>query len=295
MAGYTGIYPISLLDFQNDKNFKVLVSDGIGLIWLTFNLHKTSPIQDLNVRKAIMYATDVDRIVDLVYQGYAKKVDSFVYPELPAYNPNLPKYDFSPDKAKQVLDAAGYKDKDNDGILNDPKTGKNVSLELIVPSDWSSEVKLATVMKEQLKNVGIDIALKTLDLDTYYAFIYAPTEDKWDFAIGEEEPGPYADWIWEMSRGYDNGGEGWNQAYYNNAEFDEHLDKLLSETDVSKRKEILFAMQQLIAEDLPYGLMLRPDIIDPVRIDKWEGYVQTMGGVITWINPWTLINIKPKQ
>ncbi len=58
--------------------------------------------------------------------------------------------------------------------------------------------------------------MKTLDLDTYYAFIYAPAEDKWDFAIGEEEPGPYANWIWETSRSYDGGGEGWNQAYYNN-------------------------------------------------------------------------------
>jgi hypothetical protein len=54
-------------------------------------------------------------------------------------------------------------------------------------------------------------------------------------------------------------------------------------------------MQQMISEDLPYAIMLRPDIIDPVRIDKWQGYVQTMGGVITWINPWTMFNIKPKK
>ena len=70
---------------------------------------------------------------------------------------------------------------------------------------------------------------------------------------------------------------------------------MLSETDMAKRKQISFAMQALIAEDLPYGLLLRPDIIDPVRVDKWSGYVQTMGGVITWINPWTLFEIHPKK
>lgn len=295
MAGYTGVYPVSLPEFEKDKNFKVIISKGIGLIWLSFNLHKPSPIQDLNVRKAIMHGTNVNGIIDLVYQGYAKRVDSFVYPELPEYNPNLPKYDYNPEKAKQILAKAGYVDKDNDGVLNDPKSGKNVSLELIAPSDWATEVKLATIMKQQLKTIGIEIDLKTLDLDTYYAFIYAPTEDKWDFAIGEEEPGPYADWIWEMSRSYGAGGEGWNQSYYDNPKFDALLDELLSETDMAKRKQISFAMQALIAEDLPYGLLLRPDIIDPVRVDKWSGYVQTMGGVITWINPWTLFEIHPKK
>jgi len=295
MMGYSGIRPLSLPEFEGDKNFKIIKSDGIGLIWLSFNLHKKSPIQDLNVRKAIMHGTDLDKIVDLVYQGYAKRVDSFIYPEMANYNPNLPKYDFSPEKAKQILDSAGYADKDNDGIRNDPKTGQNVLLEIIVPSDWATELKLATLMKEQLKDIGIEIALKTLDLDTYYAFIYAPAEDKWDFAVGEEEPGPNADWIWELSRSYGGGGEGWNQSYYDNPEFDELLDNYLSETDMSKRKEYSFKMQLMIAEDLPYAIMLRPDIIDPVRIDKWQGYVQTMGGVITWINPWTMFNIKPKK
>jgi len=295
MAGYTGVYPVSLPNFKGDKNFKIIVSDGIGLIWLTFNLHKPSPIQDLTVRKAIMLGTDLKKIIDLVYQGYAQQVDSFIYPEMPDHNPNLPKYAYNPEKAKQLLEAAGYVDKDKDGIRNDPKTGKNLTLGLIVPSDWSTEVKLATLMKEQLKPLGIDIALKALDLDTYYAFIYAPAEDKWDFAIGEEEPGPYADWIWEMSRSYKAGGEGWNQSYYDNPKFDQTLNAFLSETDLAKRKELSFAMQKMVSDDLPYGLLLRPKIIDPVRIDKWAGYVQTMGGVITWINPWTLFNIHPKK
>jgi peptide/nickel transport system substrate-binding protein len=295
MMGYSGIRAVNLPDFKDDKNFKIIKSEGIGLIWLSFNLHKKSSIQDLNVRKAIMHGTNLDKIVDLVYQGYAKKADSFIYPEMDIYNPNLPKYEYSPEKAKQILDSAGYADKDNDGIRNDPKTGQNMVLDLIVPSDWGAELKLATLMKEQLKDIGIEIALKTLDLDTYYAFIYAPTEDKWDFAIGEEEPGPNGDWIWELSRSYGGGGEGWNQSYYDNPKFDELLDNYLAETDMAKRKEYSFKMQQMIAEDLPYAIMLRPDIIDPVRIDKWQGYVQTMGGVITWINPWTMFNIKPKK
>jgi len=148
---------------------------------------------------------------------------------------------------------------------------RNEGLELIVPSDWSSEVKMVTLLKQQLKAVGFEIAVKTLDLYTYFSFIYEPTGDKWDIAIGEEEPGPHADWIWEFLRSYSGGGEGWNQSYYDNAKFDEHLDAALSETDVAMRKAHMFEMQRMVAEDLPYYIMLRFDVIDQVRIDKWEG------------------------
>jgi len=72
------------------------------------------------------------------------------------------------------------------------------------------------------------------------------------------------------------------------------LNAYLVETDQAKRTTLSRGMQKLIAEDLPYGLLLRPQVIDAVRIDKWQGYTSTMGGVITWINPWTLFNIQPK-
>ena len=293
MMGYFGIQPINVPDFQNDKNTKILVSDGIAMSWLTFNLHKQSPIQDLTVRKAIMHGINLNMVVDLVYQGYAKKVNSFIYPELPEYNPNLPDYDYNPEKAKQILEKAGYVDKDEDGIRNDPKSGKNMTFDLIVGSDWIDAIKTANLLKNHLKEIGVDVAVKALELDTYYSFVYAPTEDKWDFALGGEEPGPYADWIWELCRSHTGGGAGWNQSYYNNPRFDELLNKLIGETDLAKRKEYSFAMQQMIAEELPYGIILRPDIIDPVRTDRFEGYVQTMGGVVAWINPWTFFNIRP--
>jgi len=54
-------------------------------------------------------------------------------------------------------------------------------------------------------------------------------------------------------------------------------------------------MQKILAEDLPDGFLIRPDIIDPVRADKLEGYVATMGGVSTWIDPWTYFKVHLKK
>jgi len=100
----------------------------------------------------------------------------------------------------------------------------------------------------------VDIIIKVLDLNTYYEYIYAPTEDKYEIGVGEEEPGPDADWVWQFCRSYEAGGEGWNTAYYNNSKFDETLGKMLA-----------------------------------------ENYVATMGGVSTWINPWTYFKVHLKK
>jgi len=295
MIGYDGCSPLVVNDFKKAKNIRVIVSPGIGLYWLSFNLYKDTPLRDLNVRKAIMYGINKDKIIDVVYRGYANKADSFIYSELPEHNPNLPQYEYNTEKAKETLNNAGYVDTDNDGIRNDPSTGKDLAFELMVPSDWTSEIKTSRLIKEQLKDIGVDIIIKVLDLNTYYEYIYAPTEDKYEIGVGEEEPGPDADWVWQFCRSYEAGGEGWNTAYYNNSKFDETLGKMLAEKDIKKRKEYLYQMQMMISEDLPYGFLVRPDIIDPVRVDKIEGYVATMGGVSTWINPWTYFKVHLKK
>jgi peptide/nickel transport system substrate-binding protein len=231
----------------------------------------------------------------MVYLGYAKPADSFIYPELSTYNPNLPKFAYNPDKARQMLEQAGYLDKDGDGILNDKKRGQNMSFEFLVPSAWPDEVKLAKVIKEQIKDIGIEIKLKVVDLDTYYEFIYTPKEDKFDISISSEEPGPNGSWIWEFARGYHHGGSGWNQAYYDNPEFDKTLDAMNAESDPEKQKALTLKLQEIIAEDLPYAMLVRPDLISPYRTDKFEGHVETMGGLSTWINAWTYFKIRPKK
>jgi len=74
---HEGASPLVIDDFKKDKNIEVIVSPGIGLIWLTFNLHKETPIRDVTARKAIMHRIDRNRIVKIVYLGYAQTADNF--------------------------------------------------------------------------------------------------------------------------------------------------------------------------------------------------------------------------
>jgi len=230
----------------------------------------------------------------MVYLGYAKPADSFIYPETDEYNPNLPKYDYNPELAKKMLKDAGYVDTDGDGILNDKK-GQNIELEFMVPSNWSTEVKMVKLIKEQVKEIGIAITPKIIDLDTYYEFAYTPAEDQFDITVSSEEPGPNGSWMWEFVRSVESGGKGWNQSFYSSKEMDKAMDGYLTSTDMEKRKKYAFDLQRIMAEDLPCAVLVRPDLIGPYRTDKFEGHVETMGGMSNWINWWTYLKIKPKK
>jgi peptide/nickel transport system substrate-binding protein len=292
--GYGGASPVAAKSYEKIKDVDLSVSPGIALVWITFNLHKESAVKDKVVRKAFMHAIDRDRIFKLVYLGYAEPADSFIYPESDEYNPNLPKYEYNLELAKKMLRDAGYKDTDGDGILND-KNGRNIVLEFMVPSNWADETKVVKLIKEQVKEIGIGIKEKILDLNTYLEFVYQPEEDQFDLTMSSEEPGPNSSWMWEFVRSREGGGLGWNQSAYANPEMDETAIKYLTETDLEKRKEYAFKLQEIMAEDLPCAMLARPKVISPYRTDKFEGHVETMGGFSNWINWWTYMKIKPKK
>ena len=293
-VGYSGVSPMSVKSYEKAKDIEVDISPGIALVWLTFNLHKETAVQDKVFRKAFMHGIDRDRIFKMVYRGYAKPADSFIYPEVDEYNPNLPKYEYNPELAKKMLKDAGYADTDGDGILND-KTGQNIVLDFMAPSEWDDEVKMVKLIAEQVKEIGIGTRLKIIDLDTYYEFAYTPKEDQFDIAVSSEEPGPNGSWMWEFVRSKEGGGLGWNQSDYNNPEMDKMINNYIAETDLQKRKEYAFKLQEIMAEDLPCAVLVRPDLIGPYRTDKFEGHVATMGGFSNWINWWTYMKISPKK
>ena len=291
IIGYDSCPLLGAEDFRAE-GFEIIESTGLSLIWLSFNLHQDGPMQELDVRKAIMHALDKDKLIDMVYMGHADKADSWIYPEMAEYNPNLPQYDVDLDKSNALLDGAGYVDSDGDGIRNDPTTGKNMEFSMIVSSGSPENIKSATLSREMLGEVGIAIDMQVLDSGTFYSYLYAPEEDMYDIAFTGEQPGPKSEWIWEFARSFAGGGGGWNTSYYDNPAFDDALNAMTAERDLEKRKELLMDMQMMIAEDVPYGFLYRRGILNPVS-DKFEGYVDMMG-LANWINPWSYYKVHLK-
>ncbi|MCF8069484.1 MAG: peptide ABC transporter substrate-binding protein [Desulfobacterales bacterium] len=293
MDGYTGISPLAMKNFKDAKDVELIVNPGIALDWLTFNMFmEERGVHELVVRQAIVHAIDKQRIIKLIFNNQATEQDGFIYPELSHYNTEIPQYAYDVALSNKLLDDAGFVDTDGDGIRN--YKGENMEYRLLAFSTNIEIVKMGQMIREMVKPIGIDIVVNSVDLDTYYDIYYTPAEKRFEMAFGAEEPGPYADWIWEFMRSYDNGGEGWNTSGYNNAEFDKVLDAYTTATSVEERNELSKKMQMIMATDLPYYVIVRPNVINAVRIDKLQGYVSTMGGISNWINPWTFFEVHAK-
>ena len=291
--GDVGCSPLVVDELEAMEHIDTMVSPGLPTQMLALNLHKDTPLQDLNVRKAIAYGIDRDRCIDMIYRGYADKIDSMVYAELPDHNPNLPQYGYDLNKANDILDNAGYVDTDGDGIRNDPISGKNLAFDLVASAASPDLVKAGTLIEEQLRDIGINIDREVLDQATYTTVVYAPEEEQFDMCFSGVSGGANSDWSWYKVVSPNAGGSAWNTAYYDNPEFDERYFKMLPERDLEKRRDYLHDMQMIMAEDLPYVFLWRASIIDPVN-NRFEGYVSRMGGISGWSNPWTFEEVHLK-
>ncbi|MHC3130400.1 MAG: ABC transporter substrate-binding protein [Candidatus Bathyarchaeota archaeon] len=294
--GNTDIPPFALEDVQANPDIKVEMVRGIGETYLAFNLYPDGPLQDKAVRHAIAYGIDRDRLIDMAWVGYAERCDSWCLPESPMHNPDLPQYEYDPDKANEILDGAGYLDTDGDGIRNDPTTGNNLVFDLTTSSTSTTYVKACTLINEMLPAIGIKTEFSAMDPDTFLDYLYNPVSDKLEiFMYGEDpSPDPWSDWVWIELLSWGSGGDWWNYSYYDNPHFNQlYVDNYCAK-DVETKKEILYEMQEIVAEDLPLTFLARPDYISAYRTDKFEGWVNEIGGPVSWLNDWSILKVHLK-
>ena len=234
--------PEFIAQVQDDSNLELHQIQGIHIWWVSLNLHEEH-FKDKRVRQAMNYAIDKDAIVKSVLAGAAVVSHSFGFPNTPAYTEEVTQYPYDPAKAKQLLTEAGYPN--------------GFSTTYIVPESGSGMVapkEIATVMQAQLKQVGIDVQIQTLEWTSYIS-AYVGGMDKasnsqaagmaqLSYMIPQPDPGMYA---------YDllAGSGSLNAGYYDNPEVDKALTQAKSEPDPAKRIELYKQAEALVADDAP--------------------------------------------
>jgi len=152
--------PSQLEYFRNSDKWKDLVVSGpeAGLYFYMFNVAK-APYDDINVREAIAYAIDRQTILDQLYNGIGVVTDCMVVEGVYGHNENFPKWEYSLEKAKESLAKSGY-DENN-----------RLAIEIIMVSEaiGATEGDMNIAIQSDLKKIGIDVTITTLDRATYYA------------------------------------------------------------------------------------------------------------------------------
>lgn len=158
IQGMEGGNPDDLKSVQSDPNLKVINRPSLNIAYINLNF-AVKPLDDVRVRQAIAMAINKKAIVDSLYGGTGQVASQFLPPAVPGYNPDIKDYEYSVDKAKQLLKDAGYPD------------GFSVEFWYMPVSRpyYPAPKQIAEAFAADLAKVGIKTELKTEDWTQYLA------------------------------------------------------------------------------------------------------------------------------
>jgi peptide/nickel transport system substrate-binding protein len=220
--------------------------------YLGYNLR--SPLFDqIVVRQALSYAIDRQGIIDGILLGIGRPCTGPFAHVSWAYNPNAKNYDHDPELARRMLDEAGWKDENKDGILE--KNGKPFRFTIMTNQGNNERIRTAEIIQQNLKAVGIDVNIRVME---WQAFLEQIDKRSFDaillgWSMGRD-PDIYD--IWHSSK--TKKGE-YNFIGYTNAEVDRLLVAGRRTFDVEKRKKIYYRIHEILAEEQPYAFLYVPD------------------------------------
>ncbi len=248
LAGEVDAGTVSNNDFDKAKASDVLKLyqwDPAAASWsyVGFN-HRRAPNNDVEFRHALAYAVPRDIVAQKVYNNLSKPTYSAWPPTSWVFNSNVPKYDYNMDTAKSILDKAGYKLDASGNRLG--KDGKPMKLKLLHNTPSPTREKMAVILQEQYKQLGIQIDITALE---FGAFLDAVKKEPYDWdldllgwSVGIE-PSGIKD-IWSESSI-----PSLNSIAYVNKKVEDLFAQGEKEFDQSKRKVIYQQIQQILSED----------------------------------------------
>ena len=136
-------------------------TDGNGYEHVTMNQRAFPAFADVRVRQALIHAVDRELITKTILEGLAPITHGPVQPVSWAHNPKVRQYAFDPARAKALLDEAGWKDGNGDGVRE--KDGQRFAFTLITQAGFAVRENVAQVLQRQFKDVGVEAAVQLHD------------------------------------------------------------------------------------------------------------------------------------
>ncbi len=252
----TGITPDILSRYENNKEYKIIKNPAFWGYRLIFNLEKRPELKEKEIRQAFAYAIDKNELVEKVARNAAVPGSAGYLPVGHIYyNPNVKNYKLNVEKAQQLL------------------KGNQLSFKLLTGNS-NDEVRIAELLKINLAKVGIELSITTADTKTRDAAIkkrdyelvlnghggWGGDPDLLRPIYGQEQTStqsPSADAI----------------PGFSNQKISELCKLQVLEMDSVKRKDLIYKLQELIAEEIPQIPLYNTTgyiVFKPGKFDGWK-------------------------
>ena len=179
-------------DIKDLKNTQILGRPELSYSYLGFKegkydtkkgevvVDENAKMKDQKVRQAVAYAMNIEEVTEAYYDGLRERANSLIPPVFATYyDSKLKGYNYDLDKAKSLLEEAGYKDTNNDGYVEDPD-GKEFTIKLAAMSGSDKDEKIVQFYIQNWKAAGLKVELttgRTIEFNSFYDKVQADDKD----------------------------------------------------------------------------------------------------------------------
>ena len=238
-------------------------------------------LTDVRVRRAIRMAIDSQELVDRVLLGYGLPGTTIIPPvsvEGARWEPTgdeIIAWDI--DGANRLLDEAGYRDTDGDGVREMPprsrEPGRPLAFRYYVRTNEQTSVDAAGFISEWLGQIGIETNVEAVTPGRLADLLIAGTYDLFSWGwFTDPDPDSALSLHLCDQRPADGATFGTDEVYYCNPEYDRLYAEQRTELDPEKRWELVHEMQRIYYEDAAYSVMWYDGFFSAWRADRFTGY-----------------------
>lgn len=313
----TEFLPTAVTALQNTENVKVIVNDPVagGMRDVFFNQVEPAncppddpetaepdagvcsghpALRDRAVRRALATATDKQQLIDVAQLGLGSPGLTLVPTGLgDFYASDVKDYAFSVEAARKLLDDAGYKDTNGDGV-RECKAGQgctDLTFRFNYPTDIDSAPREAQLLEGMWQEIGVKLVITGLDSDTLTS-VCCPAFD-YDIMLWHWGSDPDPAFLLgvalcsEVTTGFSETG-------YCNPAYDDLYDQQGIQPDHTTRVDLVHQMQQILIDDAVYLVPFYEKQVQAYRTDKFSGWYE---GATSWglDDPSSLTIVRPVQ
>lgn len=222
---------------SQNENLQLISQPTTSTEYITFNTTK-APFDNKDFRKAVNYALNKQSMSDSIFMGKARPANSIINPNVFGHSDTVEGYPYNIEKAKEYLAKSGVKD---------------TSFTLFV-NDSTTRLQLAQIIQANLKEIGIDMKIETLE---WGAYLQRTAQGEHQAFLGGWVSGTSdADIVlFPLLHSSSHGGAG-NRAFYTNKEFDKIVDEARLVSSPEERKALFLKAQDILQEEAPLGILL---------------------------------------
>jgi peptide/nickel transport system substrate-binding protein len=250
-----------------NPNLQVKTAPGTQPKWLELNVNHPL-FSALSVRQALNYAIDKDLIVQKIYNGHAIPLPGPLSPFNKYVNTSLDPYPYDPEKARTLLQVAGWVDTDNDGILDNK--GRPFTFTIDTLTEWRP---LADAISIMLKDIQIGVNTQIWEYSVIKQQLHAGKRVAYldDWGDSAFDPTGHFEAKWHgyiIESPYGRG----NFSNYNNDRVNELIRLGEITSDTVRRQEIYDEAQQIIYNEVPAVFLILSEEIyaTSVNVRNWE-------------------------